>query len=165
MAEISLPEVKLPDIKLPDGFREMTRDDIVHAAKDIHLPKFEMPDVDLSKAHLPKQVTDRMPRRRRTNPVLPVAVFLAVGAAIAAAWYLITSPITGPRIRVAVNDLRTRVTGERTDLVRYDDDRDLGSLLPEGGTNGTSAPAGFGNASTVPDLASAESEREATPAF
>ena len=165
MAEITLPEVKLPDIKLPEGLREMTRDDIVHAAKDIHLPKFEMPDIDLSNAHLPKQVTDRMPGRRRTNPIVPIAVFVAVGAVIAAAWYFITSPVTGPRIRVAVNDLRSRMTGERTDLVRYDDDRDLGSLLPDAPEAMTTAPAGFENASTLPDLSSPESERETAPAF
>ncbi|HET9520058.1 MAG TPA: hypothetical protein VFO73_03330 [Candidatus Limnocylindrales bacterium] len=153
MAEITLPEVKLPDIKLPDGLREMSRDDIVQAAKDIHLPKkLEFPDLDLSKANLPKQVTDRLPGRRRTNPILPIAAFLAVGAAIAAAWYLITSPVTGPRIRVAVNDLRSRVTGERTDLVRYDDDKDLGSLLPERDQTSTD----FGNGSTLPDLPTAK---------
>jgi hypothetical protein len=156
MAEITLPEVKLPDIKLPDGLREMSRDDIVQAAKDVHLPKkFELPDLDLSKANLPKQVTDRLPGRRRTNPILPIAAFLAVGAAIAAAWYLITSPVTGPRIRVAVNDLRSRVTGERTDLVRYDDDSDLGSLLPE---RDAQASTDFGNGSTLPDLPTARQE-------
>lgn len=165
MAEITFPEVKLPDIKLPEGLREMTRDDIVRAAKDVHLPKFEMPDIDLSKASLPKAVTDRMPGRRRTNPIVPIAVLVAVGAAIAAAWYLITSPVTGPRIRVAVNDLRSRMTGERTDLVRYDDDHDLGSLLPGSPEATSTAPAGFENASTLPDLSPVESERETAPAF
>lgn len=165
MAEITLPEIKLSDIKLPEGLREMTRDDIVHAAKDVHLPKFEMPDIDLSKTGLPKQITDRMPGRRRTNPLLPIAAFVAVGAAIAAAWYLITSPITGPRIKVAVNDLRSRMTGARTDLVRYDDDHDLGSLLPDASDAKAAAPAGYENASTLPDLSSSDSEREAAPAF
>jgi hypothetical protein len=155
MAEITLPEMKLPDIKLPEGLREMTRDDIIQAARDVHLPKFELPDIDLSKANLPKQVTDRMPGRRRTNPILPIAAFLAVGAAIAAAWYLITSPVTGPRIRVAVNDLRSRVTGQRMDMVRYDDDRDLGSLLPE---HGDQISTDFANGNTMPDLATASQE-------
>jgi hypothetical protein len=135
MAEITLPELKLPDIRLPEGLREMTRDDIVHAAKDLHLPK---------------QVTDRIPGRRRVNPIVPIAAVLAVAAAFAAAWYLITSPVTGPRIRVAVNDLRSRVTGARTDLVRYDDDQDLGSLLP---LQADDTPTPAGNGTTPPGLA------------
>jgi hypothetical protein len=153
MAEITLPEVNLPEVKLPEGLREMSRDDIVRAAKDIHLPrKLDLPDIDLSKAGLPKQVTDRLPGRRRTNPILPVAIFLGVAAAIGAAWYLVTSPVTGPRVRVALSDLRTRVTGERRDLVRYDDERDLTSLLPDRRDPGASVVAGFENASTVPDI-------------
>lgn len=163
MADITLPELKFPDIKLPEGLREMNRDDLVQAAKDVHLPKkIELPDIDLSKAGLPKQVTDRLPGRRRTNPFVPVAVFVAVGAAIAAAWYLVTSPVTGPRIKVAINDLRSRITGERTDLVRYDDDHDLASLLPddrrETGLNGSTG--GFDNASTLPDVGSTSERPE-----
>lgn len=138
MAQISLPEVKLPDIKLPDGFREMNRDDIVQAAKDVRLPKvdlnkIELPDIDLSNLELPKAIADRLPNRKRPNPILPIAGLLAVGAVIAGIWYLITSPVTGPRIKTAVNDLKSRVTGERSDLVRYDEEGDLGSLLSDGG--------------------------------
>jgi hypothetical protein len=137
MAHITLPEVKLPDIKLPDGFRDMSRDDIVQAAQDLHMPKvdlskIEMPDIDFSKFEMPKAITDRMPNRKRSNPLLPIAALLAVGAVIAAVWYLITSPVTGPRIKTAVNDLKSRMTGEPTDLVRYDNDGDLGSLLEDG---------------------------------
>ncbi|HEV8546932.1 MAG TPA: hypothetical protein VGQ64_11600 [Candidatus Limnocylindrales bacterium] len=139
MAQISLPEVKLPDIKLPDGFREMNRDDIVQAAKDMRLPKvdlpnkIELPDIDLSNLELPKPIADRLPNRKRANPILPIAGLLAVGAVIAGLWYLITSPVTGPRIKTAVNDLKSRVTGERTELVRYDEEGDLGSLLSDAG--------------------------------
>ena len=137
MPEITLPEVKLPDLKLPDGLRDMSRDDIVNAARDVRMPKrSDLPDidfskVDLSKIELPKQITDRMPKRNRPNPILPIAALLAVGAAFAAAWWLITSPITGPRIRNAVNDLKSRMNGEPNDLVRYDSDVDLGSLVPD----------------------------------
>ena len=82
----------------------------------------DLPDIDLSKIELPKQISDRLPDRKRTNPLLPIAGFVAIGAAIAAAWWLITSPVTGPRIRRAVNDLKARMNGETNDLVRYDDD-------------------------------------------
>lgn len=148
MREITMPEVKLPDIKLPEGLREMSRDDIVQAAHDVrsnmHMPrKIDMPDIDLSKVdlskidfskiELPKQIADRLPQRRRPNPLLPIAGVLAVGAVIAGVWFLFTSSLTGPRVRSAVNDLKQRVTGERTDLVRYDHEEHLDSLLPEAG--------------------------------
>ena len=153
MREIDMPDVKLPDIKLPDGLRDMSRDDIVRAAQEMRsqtmeLPKkIEMPDidlskidlskVDLSKIELPKQLTDRMPGRRRTNPLVPIAGVMAVGAAIAALWWLFTSSLTGPRVRSAVSDLKQRVTGESTDMVRYDNDENLGSLLSDDATGAT----------------------------
>jgi hypothetical protein len=154
MPEITLPEVKLPDIKLPDGFREMNRDDIVKAAKDVHMPRnVELPDIDLSKVSLPKQISDRLPNRRRPNPILPIAGLLAIGAVIAAAWYLITSPVTGPRIKHAAIQLKSRVTGEPVDMVRYDDDTNLNSLLPDRrDVNATAPDRGFENASTMPDV-------------
>ena len=153
MREITLPEVKLPDIKLPEGLREMSRDDIVQAAHDVrsnvHMPrKIDMPDIDLSKVdlskvdlskidlskvELPKQISDRLPRRRRPNPLLPIAGIMALGAMIAGIWWLFTSSSTGPRVRSAVNDLKQRVTGESDDLVRYDNDSNLGSLLTDAG--------------------------------
>jgi hypothetical protein len=132
MPDINLPEVKLPEFKLPDGFRDMSRDDIMNAARDVRLPKrSDLPDFDLSNLELPKQITDRMPGRKRTNPILPIAGLVAVGAMIVAAWWLITSPLTGPKIRSAVNDLKLRMNGEPNDLVRYDNDSDLGSLLAD----------------------------------
>lgn len=134
MPEITLPEVKLPDIKFPDGLREMTRDDIVQAAKDVKLPKqVKLPDVDLSKVDLPKEIEERMPGRRRTNPMLPLLALTVVGLAVVAAWWLFTSATTGPRVRRAVDDLRTRMQGEPSDLIRYDNEEDLGSLLGQQG--------------------------------
>jgi hypothetical protein len=137
MAEITLPEVKLPDIRLPGGLREMTRDDIVHAAKDVRMPKMELPsrieipDIDLSKVDLPKPIADRLPKRRRSNPLMPIAGLFAIGAVIAGIWYLVTSPVTGPRVKHAFNDLRARMNGQSNDLVRYDNDSDLGSLVSD----------------------------------
>ena len=134
MPEITLPDVKLPDIKLPD-FREMTRDDIVDAAKDVKLPKnMRMPDIDLSKIELPDAIEDRLPGRRRTNPIVPLLALTVVGLAVVAAWWLFTSATTGPRVRRAVDDLRTKMQGEPSDLIRYDDETDLGSLVGQGET-------------------------------
>lgn len=135
MPEINLPEVKLPDIKLPEGLRDMTRDDIARAAGDIRLPKFdvprrvELPDIDFSKVDLPKPIADRLPQHKRSNPMLPIAGLVAIGAAVAAIWWLFTSAETGPRMRSGINDLKARFTGQRNDLIRYDDEADLGSLL------------------------------------
>jgi hypothetical protein len=163
MREITMPEVKLPDIKLPEGLREMSRDDIVQAAHDVRsnvrMPrKIDMPDidltkVDLSKIELPKQISDRLPRRRRSNPLLPIAGIVALGAMIAGVWWLFTSSMTGPRVRAAVSDLKQRVTGDSTDLVRYDDEGNLASVLSDAG-DGRSAMDSepFTNTADLSDL-------------
>lgn len=150
MPDISLPEIHLPDFKLPEGLRDMNRHDIQNAIGDRLPKKIEMPDVDLSKVDLPKAVEDRLnriekainnvdlpkaiedriPGRKRTNPILPVAAFLAVGSMIAAAWWLITSPNATTKVRETADRIRAKVTGAETAMVRYDDDADLGSLLP-----------------------------------
>lgn len=151
MPDIALPDIHLPEIKLPDGLRDMNRRDIQKAFDDRVPNKFEMPDVDLSnvdipkavaagrdrvgkaidKIELPKAVEDRMPGRKRSNPILPIAALLAVGSMCAAAWWLITSPTATQRVRETADRLRSKVMGMRSDLQRYDDDENLGSLLPE----------------------------------
>ena len=142
MPDISLPEIHLPDVKLPDGLRDMNRQDIQNAIGDARakLPKrIEMPDVDLSKVELPKalegklpkSVEDRLPIKRRSSRVLPVAALFAVGSMCVAAWWLITSPTAGSRVRGAVDQLRYKLTGKETDVVLYDDAGNLTSLLPE----------------------------------
>lgn len=148
MPDLSLPDIRLPDIKLPDGLRDMSRSDIQSAIGDRLPKKGEMPDIDLPKAveqrlakvekalskiDLPKAVEDRLPGRKKPNRILPVAAVVAVGSMFAAAWWLITSPSAITRVREAADRVRRRVTGASTDMVRFDDDEDLGSLLPEAG--------------------------------
>ncbi len=127
MPEITMPEVKLPDLRVPDALREI-----------------DLSKVDLSGIEMPKQIADRLPKRSRPNPIMPIAALLAVGAAIAAAWWLVTSPITGPRVRNALNDLKARMNGEPMDLVRYDNDTNLGSLLAD-------APDAFASSNGMSD--------------
>jgi hypothetical protein len=135
-----MPEITLPEIKFPDGLREMTRDDIVQAAKDVRLPKqIKMPDI-LSNVELPEEIEERMPGRRRANPMLPLLALTVVGLAVVAAWWLFTSATTGPRVRRALDDLRTRMQGEPSDLIRYDNEEDLGSLLGQQGDTARSQP-------------------------
>ena len=160
MADITMPEVKLPDIKLPDGLRDMTKDDLIQArdefvkvakdaAKDVKMPKrISIPDVDLSKVELPDQIADRLPGRSRPNPFIPLLALTVVGLVVVAAWWLITSSLTGPRVRRAIDDARNRMSGESKDLVRYDNDRDLGSLVHQDngfdtGTDSYMAPSPF----------------------
>ena len=150
MPDISLPEIHLPDIKLPEGLRDMKRQDIQNAIGDRMPKKIEMPDVDLSKVDLPKAVEDRfnqiekaisridlpksvesrMPGRKKSNPILPVAAFLAVGSMIAAAWWLLTSPSATTKVRETADRIKNKVTGRETGVAVYDNDADLGSLLP-----------------------------------
>ena len=149
MPDLSLPEIRLP-VKLPEGLRDMNRHDIQSAIGDRLPKKVEMPEVDLSKVELPKAVEDRLeqiekaisnielpkaienrlPGRKRSNPILPIAALLAIGSMFAAAWYLITSPGASVKVRETADRIRARVSGQETALERYDDDADLGSLLP-----------------------------------
>jgi hypothetical protein len=131
MPDISLPELHLPDVKLPEGLRDMNRKDIQEAIGDRVPKKVELPDIDLSKVELPKAVTDRLPGRKRTNPILPIAAFLAIGSLIAAAWWLITSPTAALRVRETAERIRSKVSGSETAIERYEDDTHLGSLLPD----------------------------------
>ncbi len=150
MPDLSLPEIHFPDIKLPDGLRDLNRQDIQHAISDRMPKKIEMPDVDFSKVDLPKAVEDRLdrvekainkldlpkavenrlPGRKRSNPFLPFAAILAVGSMCAAAWWLITSPTATLKVRETAERLKARIGGRESSLQRYDDDGDLGSLLP-----------------------------------
>jgi hypothetical protein len=151
MPDLSLPQIHLPDIKLPDGFRDMNRHDIQNAISDRMPRKVEMPDIDLSKVDLPKAVEDRLskvekalskmdlpkavesrlPGRKRTNPILPIAAILAIGSMFVAAWWLISSPNASVKVRETAGRIKARVSGQESGLQRYDNDTDLGSLLPD----------------------------------
>jgi hypothetical protein len=131
MPDLSLPEIHLPDVKLPEGLRDINRQDIQANLGDRMPKRIELPDIDLSKVELPKAVVERMPGRKRTNPILPLAAVVAIGSMFAAAWWLITSPTAAIRVRETANRIRARVTGTRLAMERYDDDSHLGSLLPE----------------------------------
>ncbi len=138
MPDITLPEIHLPDVKLPDGLRDMSRHDIQSAINDrmpkkldmpdVDLSKVELPKVDLSKVELPNAIERRIPGRRRSNPILPLAAFLAIGSLFVAAWWLITSPTAMVRVRETADRIRTRLGngGDQLDA----EDR-LETLLPD----------------------------------
>src|SRR3954453_3441941 len=141
MPDPPLPEPHLPDVKLPDGLRDMNRQDIQAAIgdrmprkiefRDVDLSKIDLSKIALSKVELPKSLEDRLPRRKRTNPILPIAAVVAIGSLIAAAWWLITTPMATLKVRKTADRLMARVTGAETGVERYDDDANLGSLLPD----------------------------------
>ena len=120
----------------------MTRDDIVQAARDLR-----MPDIDLSEIDLPKAIADRLPRRRRPNPLIPFVGLAAIGAAIAGLWWLFTSPVTGPRARHLAYNVKARLTGQPNDVIPYDNEANLGSLVDDAresrSTSGSNGSAGF----------------------
>ena len=136
MPDITLPEIHLPDVKLPEGLRDMNRQDIQAAISDRMPRKIEMPDVDLSKVdlskiELPKAVEERLPiRQRRSNPILPIAAFVAIGSLVAAAWWLITSPTAMVRVREGVDRFRSRMGW--TSIDEIDADERLDTLVDTG---------------------------------
>ena len=151
MPDLSLPEIHLPDIKLPDGLRDMNRQDIQNAISDRMPKKIEMPDIDLSKVDLPKAVEDRLEQDReghqqhrpaeggREPDARPEAVEpdpadrgdprdrLDVRRRLVADH---VADRVGSKVRETADRIKARVTGQETALQRYDDDNDLGSLLP-----------------------------------
>jgi hypothetical protein len=151
MPDLSFPDIHLPDIKLPDGLRDMNRQDIQTAIGDRMPKRSDMPAIDLSRVDLPKAVEDRlskvekainniempkpvkdrMPGRKRTNPILPIAAIVAIGSMCAAAWWLITSPTASLKVRETADRIKARVTGQEDGLQRYDNEENLGSLLPD----------------------------------
>ncbi len=150
MPDISLPEIHFRDFKLPEGLRDMNRHDIQDAIGDRMPKRSDLPEVDMSKVELPKAVEDRLnqlekainkidlpkaiesrlPGRKKTNPILPVAALVAIGSMIAAAFWLIATPGATTRVRETADRIRLKVSGQETAMTRYDDDADLGSLLP-----------------------------------
>jgi hypothetical protein len=141
MPDITLPEIHLPEVKLPDGLRDMSRQDIQAAISDrlpkkgdlpdvdlskIDLSKIDLSKIDLSKIDLPKAVEDRLPRRRRSNPILPIAAIFAIGSLAAAAWWLITSPTAMVRVRETADRIRARIGGYEADA-----EERLETLLPD----------------------------------
>ena len=161
MPEFTMPEMHLPEIKLPEGLRDMNRHDIQSAISDRLPRKADLPDLrDLTdlvaatrqlphlvderltaiekaieKIDLPKTVEARMPSRRRSSPIKPLAAILALGSIFTAVWYVLTSPTAGARVREMIAQGRGRLEalmdGRTTTMTRYDDDADLGSLLPD----------------------------------
>jgi hypothetical protein len=145
--EVRLPKVDLSQIELPK----------------VDLSQVELPKIDLGHFDLPREIEDRLPGRRRTNP-LPF-VMIGLGIIAFGAWLVAWSPIA-PRLRAAVSDVRARIgidgasTGSRSaDEVERLDEYDADPLMfgePEPVVAQDSGPA------FEPDRAAFDEPRTAT---
>jgi hypothetical protein len=100
MPTITVPEVRLPKVDLSQI--ELPKMDL----PKVDLSQIELPKFDLGQIDLPREIEERMPGRRRTNP-LPF-VMIGLGILAFGAWLVAWSPIA-PRIRAAVSDARARI--------------------------------------------------------
>lgn len=136
MPTLTRKSFQLPELHLP----EMRRDDIAKTLADVrneigevrreidksradiaklHLPKFEMPDVDLSRLDVPKAVTSAaqsaglMKRRRSRTPFI-IGGLATLGLLL---WATLRNPSVQERLRSAAQEAR-----ERIDAMRASDD-------------------------------------------
>ena len=150
MPDISLPEVRLKD-KLPEGLRDVTVEDIQKAIPEVHLPKFELPRMDLgresqkaareaAKAAKGVEKATRNAQKaaakeaakaakaveqalpRRSGPnPVPIGILAMIGGLVVG-WILATNPTTAPRIRGWLGDLRMRFDQWRGGMSQYGDE-------------------------------------------
>ena len=133
--KIQMPDVDLSNVELPKAV-ENRLSRVEKAINAIDVPKavedrLSKVEKAINTIDVPKAVQDRMPGRKRTNPLLSVAALAAVLSMFAAAWWLITSPRASVKVRETAGRIKARVSGEESGLQRYDNDTDLGSLLPD----------------------------------
>lgn len=124
---------QLPELHLP----EMRRDDIAKTLSDVRhelgevrreidksradlaklqLPKFEMPDVDLSRLDVPRAVTSAaqsagLMKRRRSRAPFVLGGLVTIALLI---WAALRSPSVQERVRTIAQDARERIDAMRT---------------------------------------------------
>ena len=133
MPTLTRKSFQLPELHLP----EMRRDDIARTLSDVrhelgevrreidksradiaklHLPKFEMPDVDLSRLDVPKAVTSvaqsaGLIKRPRSRAPFVVGGLVTIALLI---WAALRSPSVQERVRTVAQDARERIDAMRT---------------------------------------------------
>jgi hypothetical protein len=125
---IEMPDIDLSNMQLPKAVDDRLKT-VEKRLDAIDLSKLELPRA--IEDRLPKAIDERLPHKHRSNPILPIAAVLAVTSTIAAAWWLITSPTAATRVRETADRLWRRMTGQRLDVMPYDDDQNLASLVPD----------------------------------
>jgi len=151
LPELHLPEMRRDDIAktLADVRHELgeVRREIDKSRADIanlHLPKFEMPDVDLSRLDVPKAVTSAaqsvglMKRRRSRTPFI-------IGGLVTLAlliWAALRSPTVQERVRTVAQDARERIDAMRTTADLEPHAFDAADTMAVEGSAFTDAPIG-----------------------
>ncbi|MGK2851288.1 MAG: hypothetical protein ACSLFN_10315 [Candidatus Limnocylindrales bacterium] len=133
MPTLTRKSFQLPELRLP----EMRRDDIAKTLSDVrhelgevrreidksradiaklHLPKFEMPDVDLSRLDVPKAVTSAaqsagLMKRRRSRTPFVIGGLVTLALLI---WAALRSPTVQERVKTVAKDARERIDAMRT---------------------------------------------------
>lgn len=122
-----LPELHLPEMRRDDIARTLSevRQELGDARREIdksradiaklHLPKFEMPDVDLSRLDVPKAVTSAaqsagLMKRRRSRAPFVIGGLVTLGLLV---WAALRSPRVQERVRTLAHDARERIDAMR----------------------------------------------------
>lgn len=160
MPTLTRKSFQLPELRLP----EMGRDDIARTLSDVRSelgevrreidksradiaklrpPRFELPDVDLSRLDVSKAVTSAaqsagLMKRRRSRAPFVIGGLVTLGLLI---WAALRSPTVQERVRTVAHDARERIDAMRTP-----------------GTPGESEPRAFDAADTMPVEGSAFSD-------
>lgn len=154
LPELHLPEMRRDDIAktLGDVRHELgeVRREIDKSRADIaklHLPKFEMPDVDLSRLDVPKAVTSAaqsagLMKRRRSRTPFVIGGLVTIALLI---WAALRSPSVQERVKTVAKDAR-----ERIDAMRTPDDMeaqafDAADTMAVEGSPFSDAPIGSGS--------------------
>lgn len=133
MPTITLPDVKLPDVKLPDFDFGSVGDRAREEAGNLDTPRVTIPKVDLPRMEVPRVDLPHLElpsirdiRRSAANEIDPrPSIWPVIGGVaivgLLVGWMLAMSPVTGPRIRSAISDLRDRLDAWRSGDVDWRD--------------------------------------------
>lgn len=161
MPTLTRKSFQLPELHLP----EMRRDDIAKTLSDVrhelgevrreidksradiaklHLPKFEMPDVDLSRLDVPKAVTSAaqsagLMKKRRSRVPFVIGGLITLGLLV---WAALRSPTVQERFRTVAHDAREKIDAMRAQADLEAHAFDAADTMPVEGSAYADTPIG-----------------------
>lgn len=161
MPTLTRKSFQLPELHLP----EMRRDDIAKTLSDVrhelgevrreidksradiaklHLPKFEMPDVDLSRLDVPKAVTSAaqsagLMKKRRSRVPFVIGGLITLGLLV---WAALRSPTVQERVRTVAHDAREKIDAMRAQADLEAHAFDAADTMPVEGSAYADTPIG-----------------------
>lgn len=161
MPTLTRKSFQLPELHLP----EMRRDDIAKTLSDVrhelgevrreidksradiaklHLPKFEMPDVDLARLDVPKAVTSAaqsagLMKKRRSRAPFVIGGLVTLGLLV---WAALRSPTVRERVRTVAHDARDKIDAMRAQADLEPRAFDAADTMPVEGSTYAEAPIG-----------------------